>query len=207
MARSNEPLVFIISGPSGSGKSTLVERILELPDMMFSVSATTRPPRATESNGKWYNFISEEEFERMIAADEFLEHACVFGKHRYGTPRKWLAEARARHCDLVLEIDVQGAEQVKKKIPSAFLIFILPPSRQDLESRIRARAQDSEEAIARRMDRARQEMLRVTDYDYIVINDDLERAGREVQAIGSAARSRSARNERRVRAILESFGG
>ncbi len=207
MAKANEPVVFIVSGPSGSGKSTLVERLLELPEMMFSISATTRPPRATESNGKWYNFVSEAEFQRMVEADEFLEYASVFGKHKYGTPRQWLEEARARRRDLVLEIDVQGAAQVKKKIPSAILIFILPPSREDLERRIRARGQDADEEIARRLDRARQEMQRYSDYDYVVVNDDLERAGREVQAIASAARSRSARNERRVRKILDSFGG
>lgn len=207
MAPPHEPLVFIVSGPSGSGKSTLVKKLLDLPGMMLSISATTRRPRATESPGKWYNFVSEEEFRRMVEADEFLEHACLFGKYNYGTPRKWLDEARARGLDLVLEIDVQGAAQVKQKLPAALAIFILPPSRQELEARIRARGQDSEEEIARRLERARQELQRYADYDYIVINDDLERAGREVQAIATAARSRSKRNERRVQRILDSFGG
>ncbi|MBI3404011.1 MAG: guanylate kinase [Acidobacteria bacterium] len=207
MAQSHEPQVFIVSGPSGSGKSTLVIKLLEVPSTMFSVSATTRPPRATERPGEWYNFVSEAEFQRMIDAGEFLEYACVFGKHKYGTPRRWFEEARKKGLDLVLEIDVQGAEQVKKKIPSAILIFILPPSRQELEGRIRARGTDSDEEIRRRLDRARQEMQKFTEYDYIVINDDLERAGREVQAIASAARSRSARNGRRVKKILDSFRG
>lgn len=207
MGELREPLVFIVSGPSGSGKSTLVEKLLELPDTMFSISATTRQPRSRESDGKWYHFVSGEEFQRMVDAGEFLEHACVFGKHRYGTPRRWVEESRAKGLDLVLEIDVQGAEQVKKALPAAVAIFILPPSREELEKRIRARGQDSNEEIGRRLDRARQEMQRYTDYDYIVVNDDLERAGREVQAIASAARSRSARNERRIRRILDSFGG
>ena len=207
MPYAHEPLVFIVSGPSGSGKSTLVTKLLELPGMMFSISATTRKPRPTERDGEWYNFVSEQEFERMVHSDELLEHACVFGRHNYGTPRKWIGLARDRGLDLVLEIDVQGAEQVKHKLPGSVTILILPPSRQDLEKRIRARGEDSEEDILRRLDRARQEMMRYREYDYIVVNDDLERAGREVQAIASAARSRSARNERRIGRILESFGG
>jgi guanylate kinase len=207
MTEPGEPLVLIVSGPSGSGKSTLVEKILELPGTLLSVSCTTRPPRKTESSGKWYNFISEEEFRRMVERGEFLEHARVFGRHSYGTPRKWLEEARARGLDLVLEIDVQGAAQVKQKLPSAVAIFILPPSRQELEKRIRARGQDSEEEIARRLERARQELERYREYDYVVVNDDLERAGREVQAIVTGLRCQMARNEGRVRGILKSFGG
>ena len=207
MTEPREPLVLIVSGPSGSGKSTLVEKILELPGTLLSVSCTTRPPRKTESSGKWYNFVSEEEFQRMVKRGEFLEHARVFGQHSYGTPRKWLEEARTRGLDLVLEIDVQGAEQVKQKLPSAVAIFILPPSRQELEKRIRARGQDSEEEIARRLERARQELERYREYDYVVVNDDLERAGREVQAIVAGLRCQMARNEGRVRGILKSFGG
>ena len=108
MADSFEPIIFIISGPSGSGKSTLVKKLLELPGTMLSISATTRPPRAKESEGKWYHFVSDEEFRGMVERGEFLEHACVFGKHSYGTPKKSLEEARTRRLDLVLEIDVQG---------------------------------------------------------------------------------------------------
>ena len=108
-----EPLVLIVSGPSGSGKSTLVQKILELPGTMLAVSCTTRAPRKTESAGKWYNFVSEAEFQQMVARGEFLEYAQVFGKNWYGTPRKWLDEALAQQKDLVLEIDVQGALQVK----------------------------------------------------------------------------------------------
>lgn len=204
---SHEPLVFIVSGPSGSGKSTLVKKLRELPGMLFSVSCTTRPPRPTETNGEWYNFVSREEFQRMVDAGEFLEHAQVFGKHWYGTPRRWLDQARATGQDLVLEIDVQGAEQVKHKLPNAILVFILPPSREELERRLRQRSEDSEEEVQRRLERAREEMLRYKDYDHVVVNDEAERAGREVQAIATAARSRTADNERRIQKILETFGG
>ena len=199
--------ILIVSGPSGSGKSTLVQRLRDLPDIMFSVSSTTRPPRATESPGKCYDFISEEEFKRRVADGDFLEYAQVFGRHWYGTPRQVFDEARRAGRDLVLEIDVQGAQQVKAKLPEAIAIFIVPPSRQDLERRLRSRGQDSEEAIARRLERARQEMARSVEYDFVVVNDDLERASSEVLAIAVAARCRRSDNEDRLRQILESFGG
>jgi guanylate kinase len=202
-----EPLVLIVSGPSGSGKSTLVEKILELPGTMLSVSCTTRPPRKTETDGRWYNFVTESEFQRMVARGDFLEYAQVFGKNWYGTPRKSLEQAFAQKKDLVLEIDVQGALQVKQKLPGAVAVFVLPPSRAELEHRIRARGQDSEDEIARRLERARQEMLNYSSYDFAVINDDLERAGREAQAIALGSRCRVARNEERIREILKSFGG
>ncbi len=204
---ASEPLVLIVSGPSGSGKSTLVEKILQLPGTMLSVSCTTRAPRKTETDGKWYNFVTEAEFQQMVAAGEFLEYAQVFGKNWYGTPRKWLEQARRDRLDLVLEIDVQGAVQVKRNLPGAMAVFVLPPSREDLERRIRARGQDSEEEIHRRLDRARQEMLSYSSYDFAIINDDLERAGREVQAIALGSRCQVARNEDRIREILKSFGG
>ena len=207
LAQVQQPLVFIVSGPSGSGKSTLVLKMLEVPGTMFSISCTTRPPRPTESAGKWYDFISEAEFERMAAQGEFLEYAQVFGKHWYGTPRRWLDEAKRKGLDLVLEIDVQGAEQVKKKLPNAVAIFILPPARDELERRLRTRDQDPEEAIQRRLNRARQEMQRYTEYDFLVVNDDMERAGREVQAITVAARCLRSCLSERARKILESFGG
>ena len=197
----------IVSGPSGSGKSTLVQKILELPGTMLSVSCTTRPPRKTESDGKWYNFISEAEFQGMVERGEFLEYAQVFGKNWYGTPRKSLDDALALKKDLVLEIDVQGALQAKQKLPGAVALFVLPPSRADLEHRIRARGQDSEDEIRRRLERARQEMLNYSSYDFAVVNDDLERAGREVQAIALGSRCRVARMEDRILDILNSFGG
>lgn len=204
---SADPLVLIVSGPSGSGKSTLVERILELAGTILSVSCTTRPPRKTEREGQWYNFVSEAEFQRMVAAGEFLEYAQVFGKNWYGTPRKWLDQARLQKKDLVLEIDVQGALQIKSKLPGAVALFVLPPSSAELERRIRARGQDSEDEIRRRLERARQEMLSYSSYDFAIINDDLERAGREAQAIALGSRCRVAFNENRIREILKSFGG
>jgi guanylate kinase len=203
---SSEPLVLIVSGPSGSGKSTLVEKILQLPGTMLSVSCTTRHPRSTESEGQWYNFVTESEFQHMVERGEFLEYAQVFGKNWYGTPRKSVDDALARGKDLVLEIDVQGALQVKQKLPGAVALFILPPSRHELERRIRARGQDSEDEIRRRLERARQEMLNYSSYDFAVINDDLERAGREAQAIALGSRCRIPRNENRIREILNSFG-
>ena len=212
MPPASPPLIFVVSGPSGSGKSTLVEKILELPGTLFSISCTTRQPRATESPGKWYDFISEPQFERMVQQGEFLEYARVFGRHWYGTPKKWLAIAREKGLDLVLEIDVQGAAQLRAKhlkheLPELLSIFIVPPSRQELERRIRARGQDSEEDIARRLERARQEMQHYADYDYIVVNDDVGRAGHAVQAIVAAARCRRGQSEQQVREILDSFGG
>jgi guanylate kinase len=202
-----EPLVLIVSGPSGSGKSTLVQKILDLPQTTASVSCTTRAPRKTENKGKWYNFVTEREFREMVDRGEFLEYAQVFGKNWYGTPRRWVDEARTRGHDLVLEIDVQGALQAKRNLPDAIAIFVLPPSSDDLERRIRERGQDSEEEIGRRLDRAREEMLNYRSYDFSVVNDDLERAGREVQSIVLASRCRVARNEQRICEILKTFGG
>ena len=207
MAESHEPLVLIVSGPSGSGKSTLVRMLLELPGTMLSISATTRPPRQGENDGQWYHFVSEEEFQRMTGRGEFLEFARVFGKHSYGTPKKWLQRARTQMLDLVLEIDVQGADQVKRQLPEAVSIFVLPPSRQELEKRIRARGQDSDDEIRTRLDRARLEMQHYSDYDYVVVNDDLAEAGRSVKAIAQGARCRTVHNEARIREILKSFGG
>ncbi|HYB62224.1 MAG TPA: guanylate kinase [Methylomirabilota bacterium] len=202
-----KPLIYIVSGPSGSGKSTLVAKLRELPGLLFSVSCTTRPPRATEASGKWYDFISEEEFDRRARRGEFLEYAQVFGRHWYGTPKRWLDEAREKKLDLVLEIDVQGAAQVKQKMPDSVAIFVLPPSRQELERRLRERGQDSVDSIARRLERARQEMQRFQEYDFLVVNSDLERAGSAIQAIALAARSSRRAMDSEARRILDSFGG
>jgi guanylate kinase len=201
------PLVLIVSGPSGSGKSTLVQRILELPGTMPSISCTTRARRATEASGKCYDFVTDAEFDAMVQRSEFLEYARVFGKHSYGTPKKWLEESRKKGLDLVLEIDVQGAAQVKQKLPESVAIFILPPWREELERRLRSRGQDSDEEIKRRLARARDEIAEFGKYDYCVVNDDVERAGREAQAIVTALRCTSARRRARVEKLLASFGG
>lgn len=175
---------------------------------MSSVSYTTRPRRTTEASGKCYDFVTEAEFASMVSRGEFLEYARVFGKHSYGTPKKWLDESRARGLDLVLEIDVQGAAQVKEKLPESVAIFILPPSREELERRLRSRGQDADEEIARRLAKAREEIA-VSEkfYDFCVVNDDVERAGREAQAIVLALRCASERRRDRVNQLLASFGG
>jgi guanylate kinase len=202
------PLVLIVSGPSGSGKSTLVQKVLELPGTMPSVSFTTRARRATEASGKCYDFVTEAEFDTMVARGDFLEYARVFGKHSYGTPKRWLEESRAKGLDLVLEIDVQGAEQVKKQLPEAVAIFILPPSRQELERRLRSRGQDSDEEIARRLSKAKAEIVASEKfYDFCIVNDDVERASSEAQAIVVALRCGSVRRRDRVNQVLASFGG
>jgi len=203
-----EPLILIVSGPSGSGKSTLVQRILELPGTIPSVSCTTRLRRATEASGKCYDFVTEAEFNAMVARDEFLEYAQVFGKYSYGTPKKWLDQSRRSGLDLVLEIDVQGAWQVKEKLPESMAIFILPPSREELERRLRSRGQDADEEIARRLSKAHDEIVASEKfYDFCVVNDDVDRAGKEAQAIVLALRCSSARRRDRVRQVLASFGG
>jgi guanylate kinase len=196
----------IVSGPSGSGKSTLVQRLLHMPGTMASRSCTTRPRRATEASGKCYDFVTEQDFDAMVSRGEFLEYARVFGKHSYGTPNKWLNESRATGLDLVLEIDVQGAAQVKEKLPESVAIFILPPSREELERRLRGRGQDSDDEISRRLARAQSEIEAFGKfYDYCVVNDDVERAGSEVEAILTAIRCSSARQRGRVERLLASF--
>ena len=203
-----DPLVLIVSGPSGSGKSTLVQKVLELPGTMPSISYTTRQRRGTEASGKCYDFVTEAEFDAMVKRGEFLEYARVFGTHSYGTPKKWLEESKRRGLDLVLEIDIQGATQVKQKLPESVAIFILPPSPGELERRLRSRGQDSDEEIARRLSKAREEIAESeTLYDFYVVNDDVERAGKEAQAIVIALRCSSARRRDRVNQLLASFGG
>lgn len=175
--------IFIISAPSGSGKSTLVNKIRQtVPNLEFSVSYTTRKPRGAEKNGCEYFFISREQFEEMIRKDEFLEHADVFGNY-YGTARHFLDQAKAEGKDLLLDIDVQGAEQIKRKLRDAVSIFILPPNRSELEQRLRKRSQDSEEVIQRRLDAATREIENYEKYDYILVNDRLEDSVETLQAI------------------------
>jgi guanylate kinase len=166
--------VYIISAPSGSGKSTLVNEVRRIvPGLEFSISYTTRKPRGSEQNGREYFFVSREQFEEMIRADEFLEHAEVF-KNYYGTARRFLREAEEAMLDLLLDIDVQGAEQIKRKIPQAVSIFILPPDRKTLEERLRNRSLDEEEVIQRRLVTATGEIENYAKYDYILVNDRLE---------------------------------
>src|SRR5882724_9255592 len=166
--------IYIISAPSGSGKSTLVNEIRRIVSgLEFSISYTTRPPRGSEQNGREYYFVSRAEFEGMLRKDEFLEHADVFGNY-YGTARRFLREATEKKHDLLLDIDVQGAKQIKEKLPEAVSIFILPPNRQILEWRLRNRSLDAEEVIQRRLVTATREIENYPKYDYILVNDRLE---------------------------------
>ncbi len=182
--------VFIISAPSGSGKSTLVNEVRKLiPQLEFSISYTTRDPRGGEQNGREYHFITRQEFDDMVRHDEFLEHAEVFG-NCYGTARRFLHEAEQRGHDLLLDIDVQGAEQIKNKIPDAVSIFILPPDRNSLEFRLRNRGQDSEDVIQRRLATASREIENYGKYDYILINDRLDESIEALKSILLAERRR-----------------
>src|SRR5215469_8639262 len=185
---------YIISAPSGSGKSTLVNELRKfVPNLDFSISYTTRQPRGSEQNGREYYFISRPEFEEMIRQGKFLEYADVFGNY-YGTAKSVLEDADKRGNDVLLDIDVQGERLVKQKIPDAVSIFVLPPSRTELESRLRKRSQSenvhSEEVIRRRLDTARREIENYPNYDYILVNDRLEQSVDRLQAIVLAERAR-----------------
>jgi guanylate kinase len=198
-------VVYIISAPSGSGKSTLVRRVLDADSrLLFSVSYTTRPPRGAERAGENYHFISREEFEARLRRGEFLEWAEVFG-HYYGTHRSYWEQALREDRDLVLDIDVQGARQLRREIPDAVSIFILAPSREILEQRLRTRSEDPAEVIERRLREAREEIRSFRDYDYVVVNRELETAAADLAAIIRAERLRRARMEEQILPILASF--
>ena len=180
--------VYIISAPSGSGKSTLVNELRKIVSGLdFSVSYTTRRPRGSEQNGREYFFVPREDFDEMQKRGEFLESADVFG-NCYGTARRFLDEARERGHDLLLDIDVQGAAQIKKKIPDAVSIFILPPDRKTLELRLRRRSLDEEDVIQRRLVTASKEIENYSNYDYILVNDRLEESIDELKDIVLAER-------------------
>lgn len=224
-------ILFIISAPSGSGKSTLVNQLRSLVQRLeFSVSWTTRPPRGSEQDGREYHFTSREEFEQLVAKEEFLEYAEVFGNY-YGTPRNALEKAKAEGKDLLLDIDVQGAAQVRKKIPYAVSIFVLPPNPQILGTRLRnrSRAEGSldDSLIERRLAQARIEIENYAEYGYILVNDVLDRAVEELAAIVLSERAKrggapldtetarlveiaqsccQARSKERLRPVLASFG-
>jgi len=197
--------VFIISAPSGSGKSTLVGRLLAQDrNLLFSVSYTTRAPRGAEVEGESYHYISRGLFEQRVGNKEFLEWAEVFGNY-YGTHRGILDRAIAEGKDLVLDIDVQGARQLKSSIPDAVSVFILAPSREVLEQRLRARSEDAEDVIQRRLKAAAKEIENYHMYDYVLVNDHLERSTRTLEAIVAAERVRRTRVEDQIQSILASF--
>jgi len=186
--------IFIISAPSGSGKSTLVSRIRRsLPNLEFSISYTTRPVRGAEQNGREYFFVSRKEFEDMIRKGEFLEHADVFGNY-YGTSRSFLHKAEQLGKDLLLDIDVQGAAQIKGALPEAISTFVMPPNRAELEQRLRSRGQDSKEVIQKRLDAAKREIENYDKYDYILVNDHLDDSVKALEAILLSERQRRAGN-------------
>jgi guanylate kinase len=198
MKPTHKPIVYIISAPSGSGKSTLVNEILKaIPGLDFSISYTTRAPRGSESNGKQYHFVPRQEFDRMVKADEFLEHA-EFDGNCYGTARRFLEEAKRKGTDLLLDIDVQGAAQIHKKLPDAVSIFVLPPDKKTLEWRLRKRGENDEETIRRRLETAGREIEEYDRSNYVLINDQLEKSIERLEAIVLSERLR-----RQGRALFE----
>jgi guanylate kinase len=200
--------VFIVSAPSGAGKSTLVSRLLaEVPDLVFSISYTTRKPRGSERNGVEYFFVTEPAFEKMIAEGQFVEYAQVFG-HYYGTARHTLEAALEAGKDLLLDIDTDGASQVKTKLPDAVSIFIMPPSFEALHERLKRRQLDNEETIQNRLRWASEiEVHRFKSYDYVVINEDLKLSLDLMRSIIAAERCRRERMTQRVENIIKTFGG
>ena len=185
--------LFVVSAPSGAGKTTLVRALMARePQLRFSISCTTRPQREKEVHGRDYFFVSHDEFRRLAGAGEFLEHAQVFDNF-YATPRRQVEEALAAGQDLILEIDWQGAQQVRAAMPDCISIFVLPPSRAELERRLRARGTDPETVIRRRLADAAADMTHWREFDYVVVNDDFDRATAELADVihgrGAAARS------------------
>ncbi len=198
-------LLFIVSAPSGTGKTTLVERLVEtVPDLVKSRSYTSRPARAGERDGLDYNFITRDRFEAMAAVGEFLEHADVFG-NLYGTRAADTEAILAGGRDVVLVIDVQGARQVRRGGLATVAVFVLPPSFAVLERRLRGRSQDAEAVIRRRLETAREEVAAFTEYDYLVVNDELDACVDRLRGIVLAERARLCSAEQVIAPILESF--
>lgn len=195
-------LLIVVSAPSGGGKGTILKELFARDsNLKLSVSATTRSPRPGEEHGKQYYFISREEFERLIAQGKMLEHAEYIGNY-YGTPRdpvdNWINEGR----DVILEIEVQGGAQIKKLVPECVSVFILPPSMEVLENRLRNRGTEDDATVRKRLETARQEIPHAKDYDYIVYNDQLENAVDDLQAIIRAEKCRFSRNEDSIERVL-----
>ena len=197
--------LIIVAAPSGAGKSSLVNALLaEDKQLALSISYTTRPPRPGEQNGRHYHFVDRAAFEVMLDRGEFLETAEVHG-NRYGTSKEWIRAARARGLDIVLEIDWQGAQQVRRIFPEALGIFILPPSQAELERRLRSRGKDSEDSIRTRLANAREEISHVAEFDYVIINNNFEEARQDLAAIVRASRLSLSHQGARTPEIFESF--
>ena len=197
--------VFVVSAPSGTGKSTLSQRLIErVPDLVFSTSVTTRPPRPGEVEGEDYFFVDDEKFDAMVRAGEFVEWVQVYAR-RYGTSRPWLEGVLAGGKDVLLDIETTGALNIRRAIPDAVMIFILPPSVQALEARLRGRGKDSEDQMELRLRHARHELDLYHAYDYLIVNDDLERAYRQFESVIWATRARRERMLAVTQAILGAF--
>ena len=194
--------VYIISGPSGSGKDTLMKKVFEKkPDIAFSISSITRDMRPGEVEGEKYNFISRERFEEMIANDELLEHNVFVGNY-YGTPKSPVINCIENGQDILIEVDVNGAVQIREKMPDAISIFIMPPSLEILKNRLTGRGTDSAEVIEKRLGEALREIASAKDYDYIVVNDDLETAANDFVSIMSVDQFKTDRNLELINKIL-----
>ena len=197
--------VFVVSAPSGAGKSTLTQRLVHsVPGLIFSISFTTRKPRPGEVEGRDYFFIDDERFDAMVREGGFVEWVEVYG-HRYGTGRDWLNGVLATGLDVLLDIETTGAMNLRKVIPDARLVFILPPSAASLEQRLRSRGKDSDEQIRIRMHHARHELEQYQAYDFLVMNDDLELAYRQFESIVCATRASLGRMSPAARRVLEGF--
>ena len=186
-------ILIVLSGPSGAGKGTICKELLKETDIKYSISATTRKPRKGEKHGREYFFLSKEEFQKKIQEDEFLEWACVYDNY-YGTPKSFVEEVLSKGYDCILEIDPQGALKVKKKKPDAVYIFICPPSFNELANRITNRGTEDIQEIKKRLSCAKEEMLSVENYNYVVVNDVVENAVKKIKAIILAEKCRVARN-------------
>jgi len=185
--------LFIVSAPSGAGKTSLVHALLNInPQIDMSVSYTTREPRSGEHDGKDYHFVSRETFLAMAKRGEFLESAEIYG-NLYGTSQTWISHENTRGRDILLEIDYQGAKQIRSHFPECISVFILPPSRQALEDRLKKRGKDNDAVIAKRMAAVREEVAHAAEFDYVIINDNLNEALRELNAVVLSAKLRSAR--------------
>jgi len=197
--------VFVLSAPSGTGKSTLAKRLVrDVPDLDFSTSFTTRTPRAGETDGKDYFFVDHATFDAMIEKGELVEWVEVYG-HKYGTGKAWITAHLASGKDILLDIETQGARNVHAAIPDAVMIFLIPPSAEELSNRLRTRGRDPEAEIRIRLDYARHELSQFASYDYLVVNDTLDRAYRELESIVLATRLRRERMLDRAKRILEGF--
>jgi guanylate kinase len=197
--------LFVVSSPSGGGKGTIIEHVLEsVENLSYSVSYTTRAPRSKEVDGREYFFVSRDTFEEMIAAGEFLEWACVHGNF-YGTAKSQILEETAAGADIILELDVQGAASVRQLLMDSVSVFILPPSYEVLKQRLIARGTDSPEELAVRLRRAPDELREYSSFDYVIINDEIEKATRQLASIIYAERARCMRQEGLVREVMKEF--